>query len=104
MKDNYNIAIEQLKERYGRKQVITDAHYAKLMNLPMATYKVTSLRTFHDTTEKQMRFLQSLGEDDNQMQVLPMLKSKLPHSVVTDLGKMKVENEEWTVETLESCY
>ena len=36
-------------------------------------------------------------EDDNHMQVLLMLKSKLPRSVVVDLDKIKTENEEWTV-------
>ena len=96
-KDNYNVAIELLKERYGRKHIMADAHYAKMMNMPMATYRATSLRTFYDTTEKHLRCLRSLGEDDNQMQVLSMLKSKLPRSVLLDLERMKAEDEEWTV-------
>ena len=44
--ENYNIAINLLKERYGKKQIMIKAHFAKLMNLPVATYKSTSLRTF----------------------------------------------------------
>ena len=39
--ENYNIAINLLKERYGKKQIMIKAHFAKLMNLPMATYKTT---------------------------------------------------------------
>ena len=39
--ENYNIAINLLKERYGKKQIMIKDHFAKLMNLPMATYKTT---------------------------------------------------------------
>ena len=52
--ENYNIAINLLKERYGKKQIMIKAHFVKLMNLPMATYKTTSLRTFYDTMEKMI--------------------------------------------------
>ena len=44
----------------------------------MASYKRTSLREFYDCTEKQLRALQSLGESNNQNNVLTMIKSKLP--------------------------
>ena len=80
--ENYNIAINLLKERYGKKQIMIKAHFAKLMNLPMATYKTTSLRTFYDTMEKHLRCLQSLGEDDNNTQILTVLQSKLSRSVL----------------------
>ena len=45
-----------------------------------------------------MRLLRSLGQDDNQMQVLSMMQSKLPLSVLMKLEEMKPEGEEWTVE------
>ena len=50
------------------------AHYAKLMNLPVATFKSASWRSLYDTTEKHLRCLHSLGQDDNQMQVLSMMQ------------------------------
>ena len=34
-KDNYNTAIALLKERYGKKQVIIDLHYAQISNIPL---------------------------------------------------------------------
>ena len=74
-----------------------DVHYAKIMNLPSPNYKSASLRSYYDTTEKHLRCLQSLGENINQMQILSMLKSKLPRSVLTELEKMKPIGEEWTV-------
>ena len=84
-KDNYYVAIELLKERYGKKQVMVNAHNAKLINLPVATFKSASLRSFYDTTEKHLRCLRSLGQDDNEMQVLSMMQLKLPWSVLVKL-------------------
>lgn len=54
-----------------------DAHYWKMTNLPMKIQKATSLKTFYDTARKHLQGLQSPMEDDNQMQELLMLKSKL---------------------------
>ena len=80
--ENYNIEINLLKERYWKKEIMIKAHFAKLMNLPMAKYKTTSFRTFYDTMEKHLRCLQSLGEDDNNTQILTVLQPKLPRSVL----------------------
>ena len=113
--ENYNIAINLLKERYGKKQIMIKAHFAKLMNLPMATYKATSLRTFYDTMEKHLRCLQSLGEDDNNTQILTVLQSKLPRSVLLQLERIKERANELTVKkfrevlhhhisTLQACF
>ena len=91
--DNYEVAIDLLKERYGRKQFMIDAHYAKLANIPAPTYRATSLRTFYDTTEKHLRCLRTLGENDNQMQVLSLIKSKLPRSLIVKLEDQKPDGE-----------
>ena len=91
MKGNYEIPVDMLKEHYWKKHIMIDVHYAKMMNLPVATYKSTSLRSF--------MLLRSLGENDNQMQILSMWKPKLPRNTLLELEKMKTENEEWTVKT-----
>ena len=88
-KDNYYVTIDLLKKRYGKKQVMVNAHYAKLINLLVAAFNSASLRSFYDTIEKHLRYVRSLGQDDNQMQVLSMVQSKLE--------EMKPEGEEWTV-------
>ena len=67
----------------------------------MATFKSASLRSFYDTTKKHLQCLRSLGQDDNQMQVLTMMQSKLPRSVLVTLAEMKPEGEEWTVENFQ---
>ena len=40
---NYEAAINLLKERYGNNQLIVDTHYTKLMEMPPALNKTTSL-------------------------------------------------------------
>ena len=94
------IDIDLLKERHGKKQVMVNAHYAKLINLPVATFKSASLRSFCNTTEKHLRCLRSLGQDDNQLQVLSMMQLKFPRSLLLKLEEMKPEGEEWTVENV----
>ena len=64
----------------------------------MAKFKSASLRSFYDKNEKHLRCVRSLGQDDNQMQVLSMMQSKLPRSVLVKLEEMKPEGEEWAVE------
>ena len=87
--DNYNTAIALLKEHYGKKQVIIDSHYTQINNISMAPYKTASLREFYDCTEKHLCALQSLGESNNQNNVLTMMKSKLPRSVLLKNGSWK---------------
>lgn len=61
MKDNYEIAVDMLDERYGKKHVMIDVHYAKILNLPVATYKSTSLRSLYNITDKHLHCLRSPG-------------------------------------------
>ena len=97
--DNYDIAIKLLKERYGKKQILIDAHYTQLMNLPIAINKTLSLRTYFDETKKHFHASQSLGENVEQQKLLSMMKSKLPQNIKSKLEEQKDQTDEWTVET-----
>ena len=78
-----------MKERYAKKQTKIKAHFAKLTNLPIATYKTTPLRTFYDTMEKHLKCLQSHGEDDKNTRILTVLQAKLSRSFLLQLERMK---------------
>ena len=73
-----------------------NAHYAKMINLPAATYKAASLRSFCNTPEKHLRCLRSLGEAIIKGKYISDAV-KTPTGVLVDLEKMKPEHEEWTV-------
>ena len=86
-----------MKKRYGKKQVMINSHYAQINNIPRVSSKTASFRDF--CTEKHLSALQSLGESNNQNNVLTIMKSKLPRSVLLTLEKQWEENEEWSVES-----
>ena len=92
--DNYNTAIALLKEHYGYEQVMIDSHYAQINNIPMVSYKTASLHEIYHCTEKHLRALQSLGESNNQNNIITKMKSKLPRSVLLRLEEQRQENEE----------
>ncbi|XP_057305140.1 uncharacterized protein LOC130642082 [Hydractinia symbiolongicarpus] len=95
---NYDIAIKLLEKRYSRNHVMREAHYSKLITLQSPTYKTTSLRAFHDEAEKHVRALESLGTNVNTPELLYILKSKLPRSILERLQQQKDNNKEWTME------
>ena len=80
-----------------------DLHYRQISNIPMASYNAASLREFYDYTEKHLRALKSLGESNNQNNVVTMMKSKLPRSVLLRLEEQREENDKWTMESFRKC-
>ena len=59
----------------------------------------TKQHRFVNSTEKHLRALQSLGESNDQNNILTMIKSKLVRSMLLRLDEKREENEEWTVES-----
>ena len=52
---NYDKAKDILKERYGRQDVIVNAHYKSLVNLPVSSLTTSALRHAYDVIEKHLR-------------------------------------------------
>ena len=96
--ENYEIAVRLLHERYGKKYIMREAHYAQLIRSRPVQASAMSLRVFYDSTEKHLRALESLGADTNKGQLLSITRSKLPGTIIAELAKMKQdEADEWTV-------
>ena len=93
--ENYEIAIKQLKDRYGDTQHIIETHYSKLTNMPSVTIKTQDLRFFMDQFELHLNSLSALGENIENSQMMALLRSKLPYAVLADLERKKGK-EEWT--------
>ncbi|XP_054628394.1 uncharacterized protein LOC129179316 [Dunckerocampus dactyliophorus] len=60
---NYDTAVDMLKERFGRKDMIVSAHMSKLLNLKPVkkSTDIVALRQLYDECEVHMRGLESLG-------------------------------------------
>ena len=98
--ENYVIAIDILKERYGDTQETIDLHYKQIMDLPPAKSTTGSLRFFIDKVEKHLRSLHVLHEDTEHEVLVSMIKRKLPSDVLLQLEIIKGAGQTWTVNKL----
>ena len=80
---NYEIAIEILQKRHGRKETQIFCHVQKILNLTVDGTSTKSLWKLHDALRVHLRSLEALGVDGTQFGLLlnPMLLSRLPQDV-----------------------
>jgi len=96
--ENYILAVNILKERYGNVQEIVKTHYDKIMKLQPATSRVTSLRYLLDNVNKHLRSLHVLGQDSELF--VSALWSKIPQYVLLQLQLSFGVNNKWSVSKL----
>ncbi|KAI5752466.1 hypothetical protein M8J77_017204 [Diaphorina citri] len=96
---NYKLAVQKLKDRFGKPNLIIDAHYAALNRIPVAVNTTTDLRRALDTVERHMRTLETLGEDINHNQLRTTVMEKFPQEIIYEL-RMDMESSGHSVKTL----
>lgn len=86
--DNYIEATELLKERFGQKQVLINAHMESLINSPSPMNNKTNLREFYDTCESNIRESNIRGlealdvkADSYRNLLIPILLKKIPEEL-----------------------
>ncbi|XP_067017908.1 calponin homology domain-containing protein DDB_G0272472-like [Acropora muricata] len=97
---NYEVAVNLLEERFGRDELMMDAHYSALMDLPVSLNVTEKLRATYDMIEKHLRSLKALGENVDQPHFVFLIKSKLPKMVISQMEEYKDMEEKWTVESI----
>ncbi|XP_068735663.1 uncharacterized protein [Montipora capricornis] len=97
---NYEEAIRLLQKRFGQNEIIINAHYTSLMDMPASSSSTSAVRTRYDSIEKHLRSLQALGEDVNTKMLVSLITTKLPKDVITHLTDHKEDGQEWTVQLL----
>jgi len=90
-----------LKKRFGRPQLIVDAHYHRLSHLPLAKSHVAQLRHCYDTIKCHLRSLQAIGESTDHRHFVLVILEKLPQKVKYQLYMQKSEDEKWTATKLQ---
>ena len=80
---NYEKAIEILKERFGRNQVLINAHMESLSKISAPSADVQQLRKFYNSCESNIRALETLGvqTDSYGSLLIPILLKKLPEQL-----------------------
>ena len=103
--ENYANAIDILRTRYGNKQITISHHMDILLKLPVAPSlnDLRKLRQIYDTTESNVRGLQSLGihADSYGNLLLPVMFSKLPEELRLIISR-KFDNDTWEIDLLQA--
>uniref|UniRef100_A0A8D8QQZ3 Uncharacterized protein n=1 Tax=Cacopsylla melanoneura TaxID=428564 RepID=A0A8D8QQZ3_9HEMI len=96
---NYKVAVQKLNERFGKPNLIVDAHYAALGRIPVAKNTTIDCRRVLDTVERHLRTLENLGENVNHNQLRTTIMEKFPQEVIYEL-RMDMETQGYSVKTL----
>ena len=80
---NYKRAVDLLKERFGQKQVLINAHMDALLKIPVATNDVKKLTSLYDACEGYIHGLELLDVDPESYGdlLIPIVMKKLPKEV-----------------------
>ncbi|XP_054720641.1 uncharacterized protein LOC129230265 [Uloborus diversus] len=99
--NNYQSAIDTLKDRFGKKTIVINSHLNKLLSLNAVkrSNDVVSLRKLFDTCQTEIRNLESLGvtEDSYGTLLCPILIRLLPNDIVLEITKKYTIDDEWKV-------
>ena len=104
--ENYQVAVELLKERYGDKQAVVTSNYTELTNLKQAPNNPKGLRKMHNDVEKHLRKSRKEGACKHLNKTLTktffisVITSKLPKDIVIQLEIQKGARAPWTVREL----
>ena len=82
---SYTVAVDLLKERYSDKQLMIDAHYSKLRNIPIVSTYYEKLRSIFDQIERHIRSLEALGQSVENEFMVSLIRSKLPRTILAKL-------------------
>jgi len=106
--DNYDVAVQILKDKFGKKEVIIEALYSQLQHLPLATSRFNDIKHNYEAMEKIFRQLESQAENiDQQRMLVQQILSKFPTEVIVKLEEMKDLTKAWSVKLLREslkCY
>ncbi|XP_028417499.1 uncharacterized protein LOC114541902 [Dendronephthya gigantea] len=95
--ENYEEAVELLKDRYGNKQVLISAHVESLLKLPAATTidETKKLRAIHDKTESNVRSLKNIGINSETYGsfLSPVIMAKIPEEMRIAMTRELTSND-----------
>ncbi|RWR98731.1 hypothetical protein B4U79_06079, partial [Dinothrombium tinctorium] len=99
--ENYESAVELLKNRFGRKDVVINAHMNKLLAIDPVkrSSEVKLLRRLYDECEVQIRSLETLGvtADTYGNLLCPILLKLIPDDIALEYSRQQDEDDAWNV-------
>ena len=79
---SYTVAVDLLRERYSKKQLMIDAHYSRLRDIPIGSTYYEKLRSTFDQIERHIRSLEALGQNVENEFMVSLIRSKLPRTIL----------------------
>ncbi|GFQ65178.1 uncharacterized protein TNCT_638431 [Trichonephila clavata] len=102
--ENYKAAVELLKNRFGRHDLVFNAHMTKLLNLKQVkrASNIKELRELYDSCEIQIRNLNSLGvvAESYGRLLCPIILKLIPSEIALDFNWKRLDYETFNVEEL----
>ena len=97
--DDYPKAIEELKTRFGDKEVTIYDHMEALLRLPGVKDVNGDVQTTFDTCERHIRCLVALGipEESFGWVFTPLLLSKMPSPIRLEMTRLKNNSDTWSL-------
>ena len=100
--ENYENAVEILKDRFGRKQQIISAHMEELLKLQNCPNENTSqLRQIYDKINIQIRGLEALDvmADKYGSFLIPVIMQRMPSEIAIEIAR-KTKKEVWSIKEI----
>lgn len=101
--DNYQAALDLLKNRFGQTNLLINTHLGSLLNIQSVknSNDIFGLRKLLDSAETEIRNLESLGIDPKTYANLltPILLKTIPHELTLEFSR-KNTGENWDLEAL----
>ena len=100
--DNYENAVEILKDRFGRKQQIISAHIEELLKLQNCPNEnATQLRQIYDKINIHVRGLEALDVTSDQYGslLIPVIMARIPSEIAVQIAR-KTKKDVWSVKEI----
>ena len=97
--ENYEVATNLLKERFGDQQTVVNSHYAELINLNPASNNTKSLRSMYDQVEKNLRCLKAGMNLRDWASNSKTVLSRISDQDNSNTEKMKILGLSWIIST-----
>ena len=102
--DNYKIAVDILKSRFGKVDLIVSAHMDALVGLAAASssHDIRKVRLIYDSIEKNVRQLQNLGISSSAYGTIlvPVILKKIPPDIKLIILRTQTSEEQWDLQKL----
>ena len=102
--DSYEHSLALLKDRYGTPYKLIMAHMQAFVDLSSPPNTLSGLQQFHDTVERHIRSLSTLGKStDSYADILvPIILNKLPPATIKNMAREHDSND-WSLTDLQQA-